>query len=183
MKNPTLYEYKITDYQYSVYLEYKRKCELREKKITNYEEKSFLPVFAVIYLLLITVFVFYYSWEEVNNGNAWDFIKTIWGVILASVSILPILLIPVIQWVFCILAYPICFIGRCIYKFILIKPQKEPYFSIIEKYEHKQKEYTDYIKNLETKYPCIAEFNYDKKMYFKNIMADIIEHEKNILMK
>jgi restriction system protein len=184
MNKPTLSEYKITDYQYSKYLEYKSKCDSKEGKKTNFEDNLFW-FYALIIYLSFEIFLFSRSWEKLNDLSLgrenWEFTKTVLLIVFLPLLAFPlnILAVSISSIILNIIGF-----GKLItylYSILLKQPKREYYFFNIEIFEKREKEYIDYIKKLEEEYPGIANFNYDKKMYFKKIMNDIIEHEKKYI--
>ncbi len=185
MNKPKLSDFNISDYQYSKYKEYIKKCEIRESKIKNIDNILFYFIIIVVYIFFVAFIAKSYSINFtkvpafIKNGNEIInlIILAITIIIYSLIVLFPLggLLSVVIYGILSLLKIPK--LTMYIYSICYKHPQKDSYFDKIEIFEKKITEYEDHISILERDYPDISNYNFDKQLYFKNIFDNILEYE------
>lgn len=166
MNKPKLSDYNISNSQYLKYEEYRIKCKARKNKIG--EIIAILGgLYALLFLAsLIFLFVFFFFTKVLDRYPSLSLFALVSAIIII------------------ILAFHgerISGIIKAMCEKMCSQPPREPYFSNIEAFEGKSKEYEANLLLLEERYPGIASFNYDKNRYFKNIFDKIFEYEKTYI--
>ncbi len=189
MNKPKLSDYNISDYQHSKYKEYNKRCEIRENKIKRTDDVFIYFIMVVAYIFVVFLFAKNYSNDftkvPVFIKNADDIINLIIlviAVIIVSLIVffpLGALLSGIIYGILSLLKIPK--LTMYIYSICYKQPQRETYFDKIETFEKKTKEYEEQISILEKEYPDISDYNFDKRLYFKNILDKILEYEKKYI--
>jgi hypothetical protein len=190
MDRPKLSDYNISYSQYSVYKEYKTQCEMRNKKLNKIEDNLFWVVAIIVY---IGILFFYANSITDNFTKLPTLLKNVSEIINLTVLIV---CVAFISFILFFTGLGILITGIIsgilslfkVHKLVMIffnhfykPPKKESYFTTIDFFESKEQAYREYIIALEKEYPDIANYNYDKKLYFKGIFDKILDYESKYI--
>jgi restriction system protein len=178
MDKPAIDEFNITESQYLKYKEYRVLVEKRKERLNSIEDGWIS--FIVGYLFVLCFFI-YMDWDSLSSIYYSEEYLRLFGVVLV-ILVISIIVFPLTLGLTAVLN--LIFLNkiiRYIATLFIKEPKRNDYFINAEKFEQKEKEYEEYINNLEQKYPNISKYNYSISLYFKDVINDVIEYEKKYI--